>query len=413
MRRRCNAHGDRCAVGPSHITRDGVEATRGESILSVAVTAVRVADRGGAGRVRLAELEGLRAVAAMSVLVYHLALFTFALRTAGVGWAFRQLDVGVWIFFVVSGYLLYAPFAAAHAGAGGVDVRGFLWRRGLRIYPAYWAALVVVPWLFMPAFRFADWGRATRAALLVHTYVDPRGLGSPGLTQSWTLVVEMTFYVFLPVYASIVAAVLRRRQRRHSVLAIEWIGAAALAAIGIGTSIAVAFADGPLWVHVLPMNLLPFAIGMATAVARTHGIGLFGVGRGLVMFVVAWGGLVLYASLVQPSSDRAWVSARGLVFAVAAAGLVVPFTRGGETGRLARALHSAPMTFLGAISYGIYLWHYGWIGFFYLRGVDQSVSLTFVKLAALAVPFTIATAYLSYRVVERPAIRLSRRLARR
>lgn len=378
------------------------------------MAAVDVSSTTTTDRTRLPALEGLRAVAAFAVVVYHLSVYTFAVQS-NVAWAFGQLDIGVWIFFALSGFLLYAPFVAAHVDARRrVDPRGYLWRRLLRIYPAYWVALIVVPWLLTPAFRFPDTGSAIRAGLLVHTYVDPRNVESPGLQQSWTLVVEMSFYLFLPVYAAVIARLARpaRPARRRSLARVEWLGLGVLSVAGIATSVVLAFVDGPLWAHVLPMHLFAFAVGMAAAVARAHGVHVFGVRTGVAIFAVVWGALVLYASIVEPTG-RAWTSTRTVLFAVAAGALVAPFTRQEEAGALARLLRSRPFVFLGAVSYGIYLWHVGWIGFFYLRGIDQGVSFTFVKLALVAVPCTVITAWLSYRIVERPAIGLSRRLAAR
>jgi peptidoglycan/LPS O-acetylase OafA/YrhL len=97
--------------------------------------------------------DGLRAIAAVSVLVYHAAFFASASRLdLTVTQYTAHLDVGVTVFFLISGFLLYRPFVRArlnHEAMPGVAAYG--WRRLLRIGPAYWVALTLVAlWLPLP-----------------------------------------------------------------------------------------------------------------------------------------------------------------------------------------------------------------------------------------------------------------------
>ena len=97
---------------------------------------------------RSRQIDSLRAVAAISVLAYH-ALYKGVLLQLPTGsplspWA-AHLDVGVPIFFVLSGFLLYRPFVRARlSGSEAPDTEAYGWRRVMRILPAYWIALVVV-----------------------------------------------------------------------------------------------------------------------------------------------------------------------------------------------------------------------------------------------------------------------------
>jgi peptidoglycan/LPS O-acetylase OafA/YrhL len=68
-------------------------------------------------RPRYAHLDGVRAIAAMSVLIYHVGLKSFAVPSAAYGNVLSRLDVAVPIFFVLSGFLLYRPFVAARLAA--------------------------------------------------------------------------------------------------------------------------------------------------------------------------------------------------------------------------------------------------------------------------------------------------------
>src|SRR4051812_8429119 len=91
-------------------------------------------------RSRSAPLDGLRALAALSVLAYHSLL-----ATAGLGAASGALHFGVPVFFVLSGLLLYRPFVAARMdGAPPPRLRSYAVRRAARIVPAYWTALLAL-----------------------------------------------------------------------------------------------------------------------------------------------------------------------------------------------------------------------------------------------------------------------------
>src|SRR5207248_7970993 len=96
--------------------------------------------------------DGLRAVAAGSVLLFHVATSTGFVARSELGRYFNQLDVGVDVFFVLSGFLLYRPFARAHLRGEEIPAtRRYLVRRFLRILPAYWLVLTVLVYAFHQA----------------------------------------------------------------------------------------------------------------------------------------------------------------------------------------------------------------------------------------------------------------------
>ncbi len=154
---------------------------------------------------------GIRAIAALMVIVYHAVFFASWFRTPG-GTLFWNLNSGVWIFFVTSGFLLYRPFAAAHLREGSpVDLRGYAIRRFARIYPAYWAVLVFFTFVVSRA-SYADGLSGVLSVTLTKTYVHEVNPYFIGLPPAWSLVVEVTFYAFLPVYAAAIGALARRRR---------------------------------------------------------------------------------------------------------------------------------------------------------------------------------------------------------
>jgi peptidoglycan/LPS O-acetylase OafA/YrhL len=92
--------------------------------------------------------DGLRAIAAVSVVVIHTSFVSGLTTRSGVGIYTARLEIGVAVFFLISGFLLYRPFAAAHVAGLPSPVLGRFWvRRLLRIVPAYWLALTVTTYV--------------------------------------------------------------------------------------------------------------------------------------------------------------------------------------------------------------------------------------------------------------------------
>ncbi len=357
---------------------------------------------------KLDALEGLRAGAALAVVGFHLAVLTGAFRAGWLGTAFLQLNVGVWIFFVLSGFLLYTPFARAHAGPGRVPVGVYVRRRFLRIYPAYWVVLVVVPWLITPTWRFPNWSSGVSTALLVDSYFHPHTPTSPGLAQGWSLVVEVSFYAFLPLYAALITG----GARRYPLPRVEWIGLVVLVAVGVLATMWTA-EGGPLWVRVLPQYLAPFAVGMAAAVARTQRRRWPRPGPWVAGGIATWCSVVVVAVAWHEPHGFWWQVYVPIAFTVAAGGVVVPLIEPDARGWVASLVRSRPMVALGRISYGIYLWHFGAIVWVTNHWFDSTGSFRFEKTALVVLPFTLLVAWSSYRLVEVPAMALGRRRAAR
>ena len=210
-------------------------------------------------------LDGLRALAALSVVATHVGFQTGRALDDGPFAPFlARMDFGATIFFLLSGFLLYRPFvAAAFAGPPGPSLLPFYLRRATRNFPAYWVAVTVT--LLTVAVqhpRRADW---LAYLTLTHPYVGT--VVDPALSQMWTLTVELSFYALLPLMA---AASLRRgggltaQLRRQSIL-LGGLVAVELGYVGVVKGGGLTAADrGLLW---LPAHLDWFAIGMGLAVA--------------------------------------------------------------------------------------------------------------------------------------------------
>ncbi len=352
-------------------------------------------------------LDGARAVATLSVFFFHALWRTEALHP------FRRLlahaDLGVEVFFILSGFLVARPLVA-HAVAGGRPVRvtDFWRRRVARIWPAYLVALLGAVALGVGSLDgVSGW---SKHVLLTDSWFDDGG--GTGLRVSWTLVVEVAFYAaVLPVGYVLLAAGRRRAD--------AWV-AMCLLVLAYGSwalALTTQEATDP-WVRVLPPYLPGFALGMLLAVAEAgehRGTWLGGVVRGVRWFVgrpqLCWGlaalALVAMVALLEPSEsapafslghDRAVQSfLQVLIGALALAPLMlrsatVPF------------LSSKALVSLASASLGFFLWH---IQVLYLvRPLIRGSTAAAILGLALALAGSYAAGVLSSRYVEAPARRL-------
>src|SRR3981189_1850523 len=150
------------------------------------------------GHPRFPLVDGLRAVAALSVLVTHTAFLSGFNGHGELGAITARLDVGVALFFVISGFLLYRPFVAARFERRPAPrVTRFARRRALRILPAYWLALTVLA--IWPGLAVVQGGTWWVYYGLLQDLRVPWIQG--GLKAAWSLGVEVQFYLLLPLYA--------------------------------------------------------------------------------------------------------------------------------------------------------------------------------------------------------------------
>jgi peptidoglycan/LPS O-acetylase OafA/YrhL len=358
-------------------------------------------------RPRLDALDGLRGLAALAIVVLHVWMYTYG--DAGhppkhlLDFAIGELRLGVAVFFLLSGYLLYRPFVtAALDGRDGPDLRAYALRRAARILPAYWATLALAFFLL----RALDHPMQIDAAqlpiflaFLENHFEQTAGRLDPPM---WTLAVEAAFYAFLPVAG---AAALRLGGGRGRQLA------AALAVVAGGV-VATVLATELSWpdtvTNSLPLHLADFGAGMTVAVlvhrrtvGRAAAIALLAAGAALIVANSSWHALELGSLHVR----RLVADVPGIAgFALVVGALVASPVR-------ARLLASRPARWLGSVSYGMYLVHY--LVIFWLRSTDrwpETLGRALVTTLAITVPLAI----ISYNVIERPAMLWARRrLARR
>ncbi|HTY27950.1 MAG TPA: acyltransferase, partial [Mycobacterium sp.] len=193
------------------------------------MTASREVDQGGleavSGVDRVASLTGVRAVAALLVLGTHAAYTTGKYTHGFAGLVSSRMEIGVPIFFVLSGYLLFGPWVrAAASGREAPSLGRYAWHRVRRIMPAY--VVTVLAAYLIYHFRTAgpnpghSWIGLFRNLTLTQIYTDNYMFSylHQGLTQMWSLAVEVAFYVALPMMAYLLLVVLCRRQWRPGLL---------------------------------------------------------------------------------------------------------------------------------------------------------------------------------------------------
>jgi peptidoglycan/LPS O-acetylase OafA/YrhL len=367
-------------------------------------------------------LDGLRAVAAAAVLLTHVAFQTGEVARGAGGALLGRFDAGVAVFFVLSGFLLYRPHAAAlRAGREPPGVRRYAVRRAARILPAYWLALAAVV-LSAPS---APAGQVGTHLWLGQTYA---GSLFPTFSQTWSLCAEIAFYAALPLLAALVRRVVAWRGPAG-----EWWALGGLAAIGYGYVALVRGAGLPdralLW---LPGHLDWFAAGMAIAALWARLAAPGGAPGGplvrAVQLLARWPGTCWAAAAVllwlvatpvagpltlEPIPGLAAL-VKEVAYAVIGSLLLLPAALGDpRTGGLAGVLAHPVSRFLGRISYGVFLWHLLVLHAVYALTGWEPFTGRLGTAAVLTVIGSVGAATASWLLVERPALRLAERFIHR
>ncbi len=361
------------------------------------------------------------------VVVVHSSFPAGITLQSPVGPYFARAEAGVAVFFLISGFLLYRPFVAARLnGTSGAPGAGYLVRRFMRIFPLYWLALAVTLNVVSDD-RVGVHGIAGvfQTGLLVQGY--HAGWALQGLTQAWTLDIEVAFYLAVPVYAWLMG---RRRRSAESQVRVEL---AALAVTFLASKLVhylvIPRRSGLVsgWGVWLPVWWDLFAIGMTLAVVSARYAQLDRQprwaslpGSGTVCWAVAaffyWVSAKHADLPLSPIfvPNRLQDMNRHLYYGLFALFLLLPAVFGRQDRGIVRPLLACrPMVFLGTISYGIYLWHTTMIDLVLQHSGWTLWKIQYGPFLAIVLGLTIVAATITNRLVERPAIRLSHGWARR
>ncbi|WUN58501.1 acyltransferase [Rhodococcus sp. NBC_00294] len=369
-------------------------------------------------------LEGMRGLAAVGVLLTHVAFQTGSTGTPLVGPLLGRLDLAVAVFFALSGFLLWRPHAAAARGSRPrPSVRTYLVHRAARILPAYWLVVVVVLALLPGA------GGGVRVWIanltLVQVFV-PLTL-TQGMTQMWSLSVEVAFYLLLPFIGVAMAALRGPRARLRTPVLVG------VSALSLGwTFLPISTADGVNIENWLPGYLAWFAAGMVVAEAAAElalresrpvsdlpavPLVVRIASRRWLLTGIAAAAFAASSTPIAGAQDlttpAAWQFAVKVALgAVVAFCLIAPLAVG--TGVRTRWLSGPFALMIGRWSYGIFIWHLAVLAVvFPVLGVSPFGG-QFLLVAGATVVLTLPVAAASYALVEEPVrVALRRREARR
>jgi peptidoglycan/LPS O-acetylase OafA/YrhL len=353
---------------------------------------------------RVASLTGIRAVAAILVVGTHAAYATGKYTHGYWGLVGSRMEIGVPIFFVLSGFLLFRPWVkSAATGGPPPSLSRYARHRVRRIMPAY---VITVLFAYV-LYHFHEagpnpghsWTGLVRNLTLTQIYAQGY-LGKylhQGLTQMWSLAVEAAFYVVLPLLAYVLLVLISRRRWQPKLV----VGAlAAMALISPAWLVLVHtdhwFPDGArLW---LPTYLAWFLGGMMLTVLQQMGVRCYA-------FMAIPLAIICYFIVSTPIAGAPTTSPATLgealyktcFYAVIAVLAVAPLALG-DQGLYSRLLASRPMVWLGEISYEIFLIHLVTMEFtmdYVVRAHVYTGSMLYLYIATLVV--TIPLAWLLHR----------------
>lgn len=367
------------------------------SITPVASVPVSPPDRPAVSQLRTGD--PLRALAALSVLVYHVVTVALAGDTLADGYGavagplLGTLNLGLHMFFALTGYLLGRPFLHAFInGTTRPSILRYARNRALRILPAFWILTTLS--LVVLGTAGANLKQVVAMYGLFQLWVSSDA--SERLFPAWSLHPEAIFYVVLPIGFLLAVLVAGRRLQRSQR---GWLVASVIGAIWL--SGLVVLVVGPP----IAYTVCAFVPGLALAAAEVWMPARLSerptLSRRLPWLLLAASipPLVGYAFVTEPASRAVFASL--VILALLASVLVPHWSASGAP----RALDNGVFHWLGVRAYSIYLLHY----YVLLQVNDRiEVNATIVRallLGLLVIPITVAGAYVSFRFFEQPFLR--------
>jgi peptidoglycan/LPS O-acetylase OafA/YrhL len=346
---------------------------------------------------RSRRVESLRALAAIGVVEYHVLIFAEVGRHSYSQFDTEIARIGIGtidLFFALSGYLMFRPFARRDfAGGSSVNLKHYALNRAVRLLPIYYLAMIIL-------LIVEEHGGTAQLWLRFLTFTQSLTSDTSNRVDppTWTLVVELQFYITLPLIAWGIARLSN--------------GSAATAALMLAAMVAVSYlyhdsvrhqGDSPAWLS-YPSNFLFIGVGMLVGLVEvTWQRGVLRKLPSVLLLADVW---LVGGALLWPLTSRYdWSDLVGLVAVFLIVGSVILPLR---PGRAVRLLDWRPLATLGLATYSLYIWHlpllnalvgYRWLRFGF--AIDTLITLVLASTAAL----------LSYRFIESRFLRLRRRWA--
>jgi len=331
------------------------------------------------------EIDGLRALALLPVILFHADIQTF-----------RGGFVGVDVFFVISGYLI-TSIILTEQRAGTFSLMSFYERRARRILPALFVvtfACVLFAWLWMLPEAMKDFAKSVAAVCTFTSnlffwresgYFAPSNQLRP-LLHTWSLAVEEQYYLTFPIFL-----LLAWRMGKRSLLSLL----IAVSIVSLAGAQWGAFHMPGTAFYFLPTRGWELMIGVFVAFYLVDKENCNRESHALYQFASLVGILLIAYAVFVFEQLTPWPSLYTLVPTLGTA-LVIVFAR--EQTLAHRLLGSRVLVGIGLISYSAYLWHYPLFAFARIRSIDAPSQATLLALAFIAIIF----AYISWRYVEQP-----------
>jgi peptidoglycan/LPS O-acetylase OafA/YrhL len=383
------------------------------------------------GRHRYDAVEGLRAVAAFLVVTTHVAYWTGFVHAGFLGGLAARGDLGVAVFFVLSGFLLSRPWlSAAFEKRPGPSVRRYSVHRAARLLPAYYLALAAVLLTASLIEPLDDveppvtLESVTAHLLLAQAYFGP--LFST-FSQTWSLTTEVAFYVLLPALGMFAMHAVRHQPPSTS-----------LRRVLTGCLGGLLF--GLLVTGLAAGDVLPFSNRVALSVLGHAGWFAMGVGVAAMIaaeragrapllrhpayqllrtspnLLAAAAGILILIAVTPVAGPREFVDVpsinavvKELLYAlIATAMLLAALSRDAGSSVVLRVLSSPSVRFLGRISYGVFLWHLVVIQWLYAMTGWGLFTGGFWFVLATTTAVTVAVASASYFLLEQRVLSWAR-----
>ncbi|HEX4204673.1 MAG TPA: acyltransferase [Ktedonobacteraceae bacterium] len=408
----------------------------------------------------IAVLDGVRALACLSVIAFHISLISISTKlwqpypsagflTSAVA---MQGGSGVTLFFVLSGFLLFLPFAKALLfERDWPSIRRFYLRRILRIWPAYYLTLLLIVLFIAPEWLHAD--HLSSLGFFLTFFMDSSKSTFQQLNGPfWTLAIEWQYYMLLPLIALALRFIVA-----HGPIKRRWWLLVACLGILMAWGIFSRFLGTYLVQHpnvtlLLPRSVLnvilffvfgmdgkfmeDFAVGMLVSgffvlaqqqspkntlywlgeKARRYCYWLWGTGIVVLTFMTVWNGNERFPAipfLIPLTEAYNWFSEWGLSlgFGLCIMGLLF------GTFQLKRLIEWGPLRWIGLISFSMYMWHLPLLNLFtrfltpYSPAIPDGIEylLYWLFVALIVIPI----AYILYRLIEQPGVKLGERLWQR
>lgn len=325
--------------------------------------------------------------------------------------------IGPDMFFVVSGFLITGHIVSGIERKGRVDLVTFFARRASRLLPAA-AAVTIVTTLVLPIFfPVTQWQRASgdsvasslyfqnwRLAAVSTDYLGSHAAAGP-LQHYWTLAVEEQFYFIWPLAVIVVTAIAARLARNNPLRVRIAVGA--LAATTIVCSLTYSYfytASSPNAAYfVTPARMWEMSAGALLSVLTLPKL----LSDRRVAAVLSWGAVAVLIALVYVYPRETSYPGLKATVPVLMTVTLLAVGQAAPGAGAANALSVRPLTWLGDVSYSVYLWHWP-ILMVLLRMVqrhDPQASSLPQWMAILALLVTLGIGQLSYQYLEQPARR--------